>query len=64
MRKRCLVRYSEGKRPLGRTGRRWKDNIKMNVKETGEDGVDWINLVRDKGECSDVVNAVLKLQVP
>jgi len=65
MRKGVLVRYSEGKRLLGRPGRRWEDNIKMNVKETGEDGVDWINLVRDKGECWNVVNnAVLRLQVP
>jgi len=58
------VRYSEDKRPLGRPGRRWEDNIKINGMETGEDGVDWINLVWDKGECWDGVNAVLKLQVP
>lgn len=61
--KRILVRYTEGKRPLGKPGRRWEDNIKMNVKETGEEGVDWINLVRDEGEWWDVVTAVLKLQV-
>jgi hypothetical protein len=62
--KRVLVRYSEGNRPLGRPGLRWEDNIKMNVKEKGEDGVDWINLVRDKGEGWAVVNAVLTLRFP
>ena len=64
MRKRVYVRYSEDKRPLGEPGYRWKDNIKMNVKETLEEGVDWINLVRDKGEWWTVVNAVMKLRVP
>ena len=58
------MRYSEGKRPFGRPGWRWEDNIRMNVKETGEEGVDWINLVRDKGEWRAFVNAVLKLRVP
>jgi hypothetical protein len=27
---------SEGKRPLGRPGRRWEDNIKIDLKEQGE----------------------------
>ena len=58
------MRYSEGKRPLGRPRLRWKDNIKMNVKEKGEEGVDWINFVRVEGEWWVVVNAVLKLRVP
>jgi hypothetical protein len=28
----------EGKRPLGRPRRRWKDNIKLDLRETGIDG--------------------------
>jgi hypothetical protein len=32
---RVLVGKPEGKRPLGRSRRRWKDNIKMNVQEFG-----------------------------
>jgi hypothetical protein len=32
----------EGKRPLGRQRRRWVDNIKMDLREIGWDGVDWI----------------------
>jgi hypothetical protein len=30
-----LVGKSEGKRPLGRPRRRWEDNIRMNLRETG-----------------------------
>jgi hypothetical protein len=33
-----LVRRPEGKRPLGRPRRRWEDNIKMDLRETGIDG--------------------------
>jgi hypothetical protein len=32
---RVLVGNPEGKRPLGRPRRRWKDNIKMDVQEVG-----------------------------
>jgi hypothetical protein len=34
----------EGKRPLGRPRRRWVDNIKMDLREIGWDGMDWIDL--------------------
>jgi hypothetical protein len=34
----------EGKRPLGRQRRRWVDNIKMDVREVGWGGMDWIDL--------------------
>jgi hypothetical protein len=37
---RILVRKPEGKRPLGRPRRRWVDNIKMDVRETGWYGLD------------------------
>jgi len=39
-----LVGKPEGKRPRGRHRRIWEDNIRMNVKETGWEGVDWIIL--------------------
>jgi hypothetical protein len=35
-----FVGKTEGKRPLGRRWRRWDDNIKMDVRETGSEGVD------------------------
>jgi hypothetical protein len=34
----------EGKKPLGRPRRRWVDNIKMDCREIGWDGIDWIDL--------------------
>jgi len=39
---RVLVRKTEGKRPLGRPRRRWKDNIKMDLQEVRCVGMDWI----------------------
>jgi hypothetical protein len=41
---RVLVGRPEGKRPLGRPRRRWEDNIKMDLMETGIDGANWIRL--------------------
>jgi hypothetical protein len=40
-----LVGRPEGKRPLERPGRRWEDNIKMNLREKGINGANWIRLV-------------------
>jgi hypothetical protein len=37
---RIVVGKPEGKRPLGRPRRRWVDNIKMDLREIGWDGVD------------------------
>jgi hypothetical protein len=34
----------DGKRPLGRLKCRWVDNIKMNLREVGWGGMDWIDL--------------------
>jgi len=38
----------EGKRPLGRPRRRWKDNIKVDIKEVGWVGMDWTDLAQDR----------------
>jgi hypothetical protein len=45
---RIPVGKPEGKRPLGRGIRRWMDNIKINFREIGWDGVDWIDLAQDR----------------
>jgi hypothetical protein len=37
-----LVGKPEGKRPLGRPRRRWVNNIKIDLREIGWDGMDWI----------------------
>jgi hypothetical protein len=42
--RRILVGKPEGKRLLGRPTRNWVDNIKMNLREIGWDGMDWIHL--------------------
>jgi hypothetical protein len=41
---RILVGKPEGKRPLGRPRRRWVDSIKMDLREVGWDGMDWIDM--------------------
>jgi hypothetical protein len=43
-----LVGKPEGWRPLGRPRRRWVDNIKIDLREIGWDGMDWIDLVHDR----------------
>jgi hypothetical protein len=45
---RILVRRTEGKRPLGRSKRRWEDNIKMDLREIGIDGANWIRLAQNR----------------
>jgi hypothetical protein len=46
---RVLVGKSEGKRPLGKPRRRWKDNIKINLQEVGGGFGDWMELSQDRG---------------
>ena len=45
---RVLVGYPEGKRPLERPRHRWENNIKMDLKEVGCGGMDWIDLAQDR----------------
>jgi hypothetical protein len=45
---RVLVGRPESKRPLGRPRRRWEDDIKMDLRETGIDGANWIRLAQDR----------------
>jgi hypothetical protein len=43
---RMLVGKPEGKSPLGRPRRRWVNSIKINLRETGWDVMDWIDWLR------------------
>jgi hypothetical protein len=61
---RILVGKPEGKRPLGRPRRRWVDTIKMDLREIGWDGVDWIELAQDRDQWRVLVNTVMNLRVP
>ena len=54
----------ERKRPLGRPGRRWDDNIKMGLQEVGCVGMEWIELAQDRNKWRALVNAVMNLRVP
>jgi hypothetical protein len=47
---RILVGKPEGKRPLGGPRRKWADNIKMNLREIGWGGVDWIDRAQDRDQ--------------
>jgi hypothetical protein len=61
---RVLVGKREGKRPLGRPRRRWEDNIKMDIREIGWGGMDWIDLAQDMDQWWALVNTVMNLRVP
>jgi hypothetical protein len=61
---RVLVGRSEGKRPLGRPRPRWKDNIKMDLREIGITRANWIRLAQDKVQCRTFVSMVMSLRVP
>jgi hypothetical protein len=61
---RILVGNPEGKRPLGRPRRRWVDNIKIDLRERGWDGGDWIDLAQDRDQWRALVKAVMNLRVP
>jgi len=52
----------EGRRPHGRTGRRWEDNIKTDRQELGWVGMDW--MIEDRGMRRVFVSAVMNLRVP
>jgi hypothetical protein len=47
---RILVGNPEGKRPLRRPTRTWMDNIKIDLRERGWDGLDWIDLAQDRAQ--------------
>jgi hypothetical protein len=60
---RILVGMPEGKRRLRRPRHRWVDNIKMDLREIGWDGMDWIDLAQDKDQWRTLVNTVMNLRV-
>jgi hypothetical protein len=52
------------KETLGRTTRRWVDNIKMGLREIGWGGVDWIKPAQDTDQWMALVNTATNLRVP
>jgi len=61
---RVLMWNPEGKRPFGRPGSRWEDNIKMDLQAVGCGGIDLIELAQDSNRWRAFVNAVMNLRVP
>jgi hypothetical protein len=61
---RVLVGRPEGKRPLERPRHRWEDNIKMDLREIGIDGENWIQLAQNRIQWLAFVNTVKNLRVP
>jgi hypothetical protein len=58
-----LMGKPEGKRSLGRPRRKWEDGIRMDLKEIGLGGVDWIRLSQDRDRWRAVVSAVMNLRI-
>jgi hypothetical protein len=61
---RVLVGKPEGKRPLGRPRHRWEDNIKLDIREIGIDGANWIRLAQDRVHRRAFVNMAMNLRIP
>jgi hypothetical protein len=62
--KRNAYRLLAGKRPLGRPGHRWVDNIRLDLVEVEWGDVDWISLAQNRDRWRALVNSVLNLRVP
>jgi hypothetical protein len=57
---RVLVGRPEGRTPLGRPMHRGEDNIKMDLKEVGWRGMDWIDVAEDRDRWWALVHVVIK----
>jgi hypothetical protein len=60
---RILVGKPEGKRPLRIRRRKWVDNIKIDLREIGWDGMDWMDMGQDRDQWKALVNTVMNLPV-
>ena len=58
-----LIGTPTGKRPLGKPEHRWKDNIRMDLKEVGISARNWVDSVQDRDYWKSLVNAALNLRV-
>jgi len=54
----------KGHRSLGRPGPKWEDNIKMDFKQMGWEGIQQISLAQDRHKWHAVVNMVMNTCVP
>ena len=61
---RILTGDPTGKRPFARPWRRWKDDIWMDLKETGINTINWVDSTQERDYSIALVNAALNLRVP
>ena len=61
---RVMLGKPEGRRPPGRSRRRWVNNIRMDLQEVGCGYMDWIGLDQDRDEWRTLVSAVMNIRVP
>jgi hypothetical protein len=59
-----LLRYPEGKRPLGGSRRSWEDNIKMDLRKIEWVSVDWIDPAQGRDQWKVSMNTVMNSLVP
>jgi hypothetical protein len=59
-----LVEKPKGKRPLGRSRRKWEDNIRMDLRKIGWETVDWIHLAQIRDKLRALVKPVVNLPLP
>jgi hypothetical protein len=59
-----LARKPEGRRPFGRRGHRWKDNIGMDLSEIGCEGFDLICLDQNMDQWRSLMNTVMNVTLP
>jgi hypothetical protein len=59
-----LVVKSDRKRTLERRRSRWEDNIRLDVREIGWKGVNWIYLVQERHRWRALLYTVMNLRVP
>jgi hypothetical protein len=52
------------RKPGGSLGCRCEDNVKIDSKETGYEGVDWIRLAQKRVQWGVLMKAVMNFQVP
>jgi hypothetical protein len=61
---RIFVEKPEGKKPIGGQRRKRVDNIKIDLREIGWGGMDWIDLAQDRDQWRALVNTIMNLRVP
>jgi hypothetical protein len=60
----CWWGKPDGKKPLGKSRRRWKENIKKDLQEVGWRVMGSINLAQDRGSYRALVKSAMNLGFP